>query len=83
LRERGWIVDHVNLDDWIGKTVAVRFVPEGVGPKSQTEGGGSLESADVRGVMLGFQGEDEHNKLKQHYRFVPWHRVESIDLAAK
>jgi hypothetical protein len=66
------------IDDWVGKTVGVRFVPEGIGETRQTQASFTLESADERGVMLSFHGEDAHNRLSKQYRFVPWHKIESI-----
>lgn len=68
------------LDEWYGKLVGVRFVPEGIGDNKQVQVAGTLESADERGVLLGFHGEDEQERLSQHYRFVPWHMIEFIHL---
>jgi hypothetical protein len=69
----GGVVENVNLDDWIGKTVGVHFV-EGPAVK-QSRGSGTLESADERGVMLSYHDAED---LSQRIFFFPWHRIEWI-----
>ena len=71
---------NVSLDDWIGKGVRVWF-SRGIGASRQPGATGTVESADQRGVMIGFQMEDAEGHLSQHYRFVPWHMIEYIEPA--
>jgi hypothetical protein len=71
-RTGGGIVDNVKLGDWIGKDVGVHWV-EGSAVKKPM-GGGTLKSADERGIMLSYHDADD---LSQRF-FFPWHRIEWI-----
>ena len=68
-----------NLDDWIGKTVAVHFV-DGRHTALSDAAYAKFEGVDDGGVIFTFyEGEDAANAIK-HLRFLPWHRIEAIDL---
>jgi len=66
-----------SLDEWIGKQVGVRFVPDGVGGDNRWVSGSCvLESADEKGIRVSFHDRE----LSQRHWFFPWHRVEGITL---
>ena len=72
-----------SLDEWVGKQVGVLFVPEGIGEKKQTRGGGTLKGVDQMGIMLSYTDmalSDDALEHSQRQWFIPWHKIEAIAL---
>jgi hypothetical protein len=53
-----------NLDDWIDEAIEVEFVTREEDPEPQKETDYTLEGADERGILLGYQDESDLSDYK-------------------
>jgi hypothetical protein len=67
-----------DLDDWVDQPIEVEFATREENSEPQHTDY-TLEGADERGILLGYQDESD---LSSDYRivFFPWHRIERIHL---
>jgi hypothetical protein len=62
--QRGGSLVAANLDDWIDEAIEVEFVTREEDPEPQKETDYTLEGADERGILLGYQDESDLSDYK-------------------
>jgi hypothetical protein len=65
------------LDDWVDEPIEVEFMTREEDSEPQHTDY-TLEGADQRGILLGYQDESDLNDYR--ILFFPWHRIERIHL---